>query len=943
MPVLHRSLIVLAILSVSTMTAWPDTFSVTNNANAGPGTLRQAILDANGSPGADVVLFNLDPADFTITISNTALTVNGPLHIDGTSATNYSGIPLIEVKAGNTNLSGISTISGSVTCDALRVTGFRYGFNIASPRSRIRGCYALSNWQSGILISASNCVVGGATSGDRNTVSANGSGVTLAAPGAQRCVIANNYIGVDPSGTAALGNEDEGIGLYASHCFIGGSNTLERNIISGNDVGVLIGASAVQCVIQNCFMGTDAGGYSSIPNNLGMDIYGVSNTVGGLSTQARNVIAGNSGDGVFFRPHSGFNIVQGNFIGVAAGGATPLGNHSGIELDRSAYNVIGSSNASGRNVISGNRYYGISVHGTGSVMTAILGNYIGVDHTGFGAVTNARDGINIYDAVNTQVGGGAPGEGNLLSGNYNAIKLAGTNGWGAIIRGNLIGTDAAGTGRMGNAQGIHVDNLPFVTIGGSSAGDRNVVSGNRAHGIFLQNRGCHDTSILGNYIGTDSSGSIPMSNKFTGIFIESAPSNIIGTVSAGNLISGNGQEGLRISGALSVGNVVRGNFIGTDVTGTLPVGNRRNGIEASCRACIFGGGTAGEGNLISGNRASGIYLYSSNAVDNVFEGNTIGSDVNGSNALPNLEFGMYFANFARSNTVGGLISGDENLIAYNTLDGIYIATNVAGVRILGNSFTANGQLAIDLAPNGVGINDATDPDVGSNNQQNYPVITRATNLLTDIEVHGTLNSRPNRSYSLLFFGDYGPDQSGHGEGLVYLGSHDIATDSSGNASYTNTMSNPAPTPDYVSAIAVDKASWDSSEMSAASHIDSDGDCIPDGWEEEYFGSPNGSDPEDDPDGDGMSNCQEWIADTNPTNGLSYLRIVNITHTGTVTVAVDTSPYRFYVARRAGNLNNPAWDNNVSVEKSGTGGRIYLTDITLGETNAAFYRVRARLP
>lgn len=162
--------------------------------------------------------------------------------------------------------------------------------------------------------------------------------------------------------------------------------------------------------------------------------------------------------------------------------------------------------------------------------------------------------------------------------NWNAIYLR-ING-GNTIEGCFIGTDVTGTVVLSNFDGILVDNAPDNLIGGTTAGARNLISGNTNIGIRFHNSNATGNQVMGNLIGTDISGTAALSNMFSGMLIsDGATNNTIGgtTSDARNIISGNGtngspQGGIIIAGTGSTGNHILGNFIGTDISGTAGPG-----------------------------------------------------------------------------------------------------------------------------------------------------------------------------------------------------------------------------------------------------------------------------------------------------------------------------------------------------------------------------------
>ncbi|UCE18635.1 MAG: hypothetical protein JSV84_17585, partial [Gemmatimonadota bacterium] len=219
-------------------------------------------------------------------------------------------------------------------------------------------------------------------------------------------------------------------------------------------------------------------------------------------------------------------------------------------------------------------------------------------------------------------------------------------------------------------------------------------------------------------------------------------------------------------------NIIRGNFIGTNSSGTASGGNFHGiMVEPSSSNNIIGGTTADARNLISGNIDNGIVLYGSTG--NVVQGNLIGTDRTGMNDLGNSGPGLMID---AGNSIGGKSNGAGNTIAFN-----YIGVSVfeSGNTILSNSISSNDALGIDLIPEGVTPNDVWDGDAGANDLQNYPVL----NWATPHQVQGTINSTPNTEFGLEFFSNNECDPSGYGEGETYLGDLVVQTDGDGNASF----------------------------------------------------------------------------------------------------------------------------------------------------------------
>src|SRR5262249_6554044 len=153
------------------------------------------------------------------------------------------------------------------------------------------------------------------------------------------------------------------------------------------------------------------------------------------------------------------------------------------------------------------------------------------------------DGILINGAPGNTVGGSAAGQGNLISGNHlTGIRLSGGSAAGNVISGNRIGTDLSGRRPVGNTfDRIFDTRPPGHTIGGTGTLERNLISGNGGVGVQIYSRDASGNQVLANLIGTDADGTGPLGNGHNGVFINDAPGNTIGGTADGarNVISAN--------------------------------------------------------------------------------------------------------------------------------------------------------------------------------------------------------------------------------------------------------------------------------------------------------------------------------------------------------------------------------------------------------------------
>jgi parallel beta-helix repeat protein len=384
------------------------------------------------------------------------------------------------------------------------------------------------------------------------------------------------------------------------------------------------------------------------------------------------------------------------------------------------------------------------------------------------------------------------------------------------IEGNFIGTNTAGTAAQGNLIGVVVGGANN-TIGG------NVLSGNQSRGLEIQGSSATGNSVVGNLIGTDATGTADLGNGGDALRVEGASLTVIGGTSAAerNVVSGNGGHGILLHN--STNNTVRGNYAGTNAAGTAAIANGIDGIAVDGGgANTIGGPGAGEGNLASGNTNQGISIFGvdfPSTTGNIVQGNKAGTNFDGTAAIPNGGEGIRMHN-ALNTTVGGTAVGAGNLVSGNTSSGVTVIASpgtATGNRILGNSIYGNGGIGIDLGVvdplEGVTPNDDGDGDTGPNNLQNFPDLTSVTTAGAGTTVQGTLDTEANKAYRLEFFANSACDASGNGEGQTFLGSKNVKTTASGNTSFTFTSATVIGSSAWVTATATDP-DGNTSEFSA---------------------------------------------------------------------------------------------------------------------------------
>jgi len=353
-----------------------------------------------------------------------------------------------------------------------------------------------------------------------------------------------------------------------------------------------------------------------------------------------------------------------------------------------------------------------------------------------------------------------------------------------------------------------------------------VINGFDGDKVQLENGGPY--TVQGNYFGTDVTGTMPVANRGDGVHVTAndGVGDLIGGTAAGdgNVISGNDFYGVAFDQSSS-NNLLQGNLIGTDITGTKAVPNGGTtgqvGVSVNGVNQTIGGTVAGAGNLISGNAGDGISVFGSQATHAVIEGNLIGSQGDGIQPLGNAGNGIHLQSTG-PDTVGGTGAGQANVIAFNGHDGVLIDSggghDVSGNSIFSNGTTSTGadKIGIDLSGcgtcAGVTPNDVNDVDTGANNFQNFPVLISAVSGFSSTVVKGSLNSTANTGFTVQFFSSPTCDPSGNGEGQTFLGST-FATTVGNNASFSAKLPGAVAPGQVITSTATDP-SGNTSEFSA---------------------------------------------------------------------------------------------------------------------------------
>lgn len=581
-------------------------------------------------------------------------------------------------------------------------------------------------------------------------------------------------------------------------------NSLDVLVVSGDSVLIkglsLTGASGVNSGVYVA-PGSDSAQIACSYLGLAPDgtadgnVYGIasssSNTViGGALVGDGNVIGSNSNDGIVTFSGATAQTIRGNFIGADPTGLLQRANgRHGISNDLTS-GVVSWAEVR-NNLISGNTNHGIGLTNVQPVSgssgdVVIAGNYIGVDRTGNTTLANGGDGINFGTGSisGVTIGGTTAADRNLISGNTgDGLQLTGISD--VNILGNYIGIGGDGVTERGNSDsGILIEDTSNTDVGDGTAAGRNIISGNNLQGISYQN--VTTLSIDGNYIGLAADGDTTRANA-NGIDSLSGSTNSDVSI-IGNVVSGNTLRGIlfRSPGNDNAGLVITSNYIGTDATGLLNRGNTRDGLRYNFASSTLSGvviGEPGAGNVISGNGDHGIAHVQGSGLS--IQSNLIGWGVDGVTAIGNDMNGVEHR--YGSVTIGGSGAGEGNRIANNGLDGYTTVFASSTAAMVANEFHDNAGLGIDLSDDGVTANDSSDGDSGANDLLNFPVINdfsgTATTLYYDFDLDVPSNAN---GYRVEFFKNDVQDSTLHGEGQTFLGFVDVAH-SGGNSTFTGSF------------------------------------------------------------------------------------------------------------------------------------------------------------
>ncbi len=660
---------------------------------------------------------NIGGSAFNMGGAGTAFTFNNirVLNCNGTGISIYSGA---SVTGSNLTIRSITNGSGiSVSGPSLTLSN--------STIARISGNGINANGAGNVNVS--NTVID--TTGNSGINIAGGGNLTVSNNSIIRNVTGGHGIAKDGAGSSNI------------------SNTTITRINGSNFNGIYIG-SGTPNVINNVNI-------SAVSNGHGIEKRGTGTLTTSLTTIEN--ISGNDKNGIYVDAGSAINItlsrirnirggngiqlnaassgrISGVLFGLADDGITATGNvinKSAILINNGTINnfTIGGTGLANRNIISNSLENGIKILNVGTGFS-VVNNFIGTDITGSLARPNGSTNLETDGGINIQTGTNIAINQNLISGNYGVGIFAAGGNNGLSIKGNIIGLDSTGFKPLSNVTlGIKISNATGVTIGGSAATDRNIISANGTNithvsnssgpttydwtnmaGIFWSN--VRSSTIENNYIGTAISGNTTtfstandLGNWNGGIKIENSSSN---NTIRNNVVGGNGfrsavtqvnhygtigflkGHGILIKDGSSSTNLVVGNRVGVGMDGSSKIGNKQDGISVQGASnTTIGGSTVADRN-ISSNNTYGIYVSSnyngSKATNTFIYGNYLGTDATGTVAIGNgvrsdiinEGAGIGIRDSPNNLLLGGSLSGQGNLISGNNM-GIELIGDVSSV------------------------------------------------------------------------------------------------------------------------------------------------------------------------------------------------------------------------------------------------------------------------
>lgn len=708
--------------------------TVTNTADSGAGSLRNAITFHEANPTAQIN-FNIPISDPGFVFGVWTIKLLGPLPAINAPGTRLDGV-LQRLNVGDTNHVGPEVfIDGTGVLTPLVVKG------------------------SGTLVRELGFIN---SPGDAITLQ--GDSLTV-----QRC-----FVGIKFDGETA-GPNNRGINVnFGSNSLVGG-DLANGNVVSGNTSHGIVVFSTSGARIEGNKVGTNAAGTKPVANLIGVELgtNALNATVGSTEAGHGNLLSGNTLFGLFV--DVGGCRVLGNKVGVNLSATGPLPNRTGIQTANVSQITIGGSVVGAANLIAGNSGQGLLMNGTTS--SVVQGNRFSIG-AGGSSIPNLID-LLLDRSGHLTVGGSGTGEGNVLSSSNIGIVIQTCDN--CVIVGNRIGTNLNVSANQSVRVGIQASNDVACQIGGTIPGESNQFGAPTQAAIFLSGAAASGNSIIGNSIGLNSDRSAAFGGAGSGIMIVSgASSNTV----RGNTICGLNGKGIQEGGT---GNLYVANFIGMTPEGR-EFGNLGDGIliDSSSKNAVIGSSNATQGNVICANAGAGISVKGKNAT---IIGNSIGVDAL-RNQHPNLQQAILVDTPAQGTIVGKLGAGNF-LASVLTRSCIQVQGTATQNSIRANRTFSENRLPINLVGSDLGndvtVNDVLDADTGPNNLMNFPELSKVLLSASSWEITGKLSTGPNLICTVDFYAVWRLNTANHGGAVSYVGSTTVLTDASGSASFKVTL------------------------------------------------------------------------------------------------------------------------------------------------------------
>lgn len=764
------------------------TLEVTNTFGAGPGSLRQAIIDANQDPNTNLIVFNIPGAGLqTINLSTVLPQINSPVIIDGTTQPGYAGTPLVRIQGTSLPMGSslLSLLGGDSEVRGLSLYEVsQAGVLLQSDNNVVEGC-AFELCSLGVDVSGNGNRIGGVLAGQGNLFANNliavlvSSGIGNAIRGNQMTIASSNDMAIDLYPFAVTPNDpldmDSGANMlqnFPTITHVDGAQGEVTGSLDSRANGTFTidfytgscgtnGRSAGELHLGSMDVTTNGSGHvdfvaSLAPFPVAAPITATATDASGNTSEFARCYTpllvtnvANSGAGSLRQAITDANLsadpstilfqIPGDVVHTISP-ASPLpvvtrrATIDGYSQPGSTPNTMelwNGSNAEVRIVLDGS-LLGV---GSGLVLTADTCLVRGLAIGNF-----ADDGIRIWSA------------------NLNRIE------------GCFLGTDASGHLSAPNDHGVWVSTGAGNTIGGASPAARCVLSGNREEGVLITLGGAN--TIRNCLIGVGASGMTAVGNGTSGIRVHDSPSSTIDD----NVVSANGAMGINVINGNIQNSRIRNNRVGTGVSGASALGNAFHGVQIGTTlasgAPIVVGGSAGQGNLIAFNGSNGIRAVL---------------------------------------LAGGMHASITDNTIHSNSTGVVVFSGLA--QLSRNAIGPNAGLGIDLGANGPTPNDQFDIDAGANGLQNYPMLNSVVKNGSVLMVSGSLSSSPGLPYVIELFASSACDPSGNGEGTVYLSEFPVVTSGFGIATFNVPVSGDLPGGYVITATARTASNFGTSEFS----------------------------------------------------------------------------------------------------------------------------------